>query len=131
MSKHCPQLLVGHFATVSLSTEVAIVLEKLATINLLESIAKVSRRKPLLLSMDVVLCSPVVTNHLEGALEHAVVKLASAIRKPQNKGLVSVVLQHQLPKGTSFVYQITLLLELLVGGPCSFSSLSTSSPFLN
>ena len=115
----------------SLSAEVAIVLEKLATINLAEGITKVPRRDPLLVGLDVVLGGPVVTNHLEGTLEHAVVKLACGIRKPQNEGLISVVLQHQLPKGASFVDQITLLLELLVGGPRSLSSLSTSTPFLN
>ena len=131
MAKHGPHLFLGHFAAVGLSAEVAIVLEKLATVNLVECIAKVSRRDILLVGVHVVLGGHVVTNHLEGTLEHAVVELASGIRKAHNKGLISVVLQHQLPEGASLVDQITLLLELLVGGPRSDSSLSTSSPFLN
>ena len=79
MSKHGPQLSVGHFATLTLSTEVAIVLEKLATINLLEGIAKASRRELLLVGLDVILGGNVVFNHLVSALEHAVVKLASSV----------------------------------------------------
>ena len=54
-------------------------LEKLATINLLESIAKASRGELLLVSLDVIFGGNVIVNHLEGALEHAVVKLASSV----------------------------------------------------
>ena len=115
----------------SLFAEVAIVLEKFAKINFLEGVAKVTRRKLLLVGVDVHLGGPVVSNHLEGTLEHAVVELASCVRKPQNKGLISVVLQHQLSEGAPCVDQITLLLELLEGGPRSLSAISTSSPFLN
>ena len=106
-------------------------LEKFTKINFLEGVAKVTRRELLLVGVDVVLGGPVVSNHLEGTLEHAVVELASRVRKPQNKGLISVVLQHQLSEGASCVDQITLLLELLEGGPRSLSAISTSSPFLN
>ena len=42
-----------------------------------------------------------------------------------------MVLQHQLPEGTSCVDQITFLLELLEGGPRSLSCISSTSPFLN
>ena len=54
-------------------------LEKLATINLLEGIAKASRRELLLVGLDVILGGNVVFNHLVSALEHAVVKLASGV----------------------------------------------------
>ena len=114
-----------------LSAEVAVVLEELAAVHLGEGIAEVPRRDGLLVGMDVVLGGPVVTDHLEGRLEHAVVEHSCRIRKAHYEGLISVVLQHQFPKDAPLVDQIALLLELLVGGPRSDSSLSTSSPFLN
>jgi len=81
--------------------------------------------------MHVVLSDPVVTDHLESALEMSIIKLSSGVREAQNEGLVSVMLEHEFTEARLLVHQVTLLLELIVGGTATDRRLSASAPLLN